>query len=456
MEHSYFESALPLDVITGVPPFHRMIKNASELLTSFIAAERKKLESINMPHMPTLGSAYEAIANGGIESEFVLPPNLDLRVVSGFIEGLPNQIDGMLVRGEGTRYGLTDQFIYPIDQILCVLEVKKTLNKADLVDGIQHLAAVQRLFQDRFPARLEGEEQFGFNLARESYEKITGRTGPRSDAALDALPVPDRLLFGALARQLYAPVTVLLGFDGYGTEHGLRRAMQRIVDSNVGIDSNMTPERLPSLITAGNFSLVKCTGRPYLARGPNDAWVLQASARHNVARILLEFLWTKISFFCDIGMPFGPDLDHENLKELLLARGTSRNGLLGFDLGCVSYTEKKLQRSAVTVWEPTKLSAAAISVAEFVGLRGGSLKLEQSLANHIEQEHGVALDAAVTELVGTSTFSKAEDSLRMVTGNALIASFDDGTGYLDLDAERLKAWCDSQRLKPYYMNIISA
>lgn len=52
-----------------------------------------------MPHMPTLGNAYEAIARAGIDQCFVLPPGLDLRVVSGFITGLPNQFDCMLVHG---------------------------------------------------------------------------------------------------------------------------------------------------------------------------------------------------------------------------------------------------------------------------------------------------------------------------------------------------------------------
>ncbi|KFG92336.1 hypothetical protein GQ56_0137980 [Burkholderia paludis] len=432
-----------------------MIKSASELLTSFIAAERKKVEPIDMPHMPTLGSAYEAIATAGIENEFVLPPNLDLRVVSGFIEGIPNQIDGMLVRGEGRRYGLTDQYIYPIEQVLCVLEVKKTLNKADLVDGIQHLAAVQRLFGQRFSARLDAGEEFDFDLARESYEKLTGRAGPRTDAALDALPAPDRLLIATLARQLYAPVTVLLGFDGYRTENGLREAMLDIVESNLGNDSNTSPDRLPSLITAGSFSLVKCTGRPYLASGPEGEWVLLASARHNVARILLEFLWTKISVFCDVRMPFGLDTDHENLKELLLARGASQGDRLGFEVRSFSYSEKKLQRPAVTVWEPAKLSAAAIALAEFVGMRGGRLELEQSLSDYIQHDHCVALDDAVAELVSTSTFCKRENALQTVTGHALIASFDDGTGYVDLDGARLRAWCDDQGFEPYYTNIVT-
>jgi hypothetical protein len=337
-----------------------------------------------------------------------------------------------------------------------VLEVKKTLNKSDLVDGIKHLAAVQRLFKQHFSARFEAEEEFDFHLARESYEKLTGRAGPRTDAALDALPAPDKLLFVALARQLYAPVTVLLGFDGYGTEHGLREAMVDIVESNLGKDSDISPELLPSLITAGTFSLVKCTGRPYLVRGPEDTWVLLASARHNVARILLEFLWTKISVFCEVRMPFGLDMDHENIKELLLAKGVCKDEGDGFELRSFSYPEKKLQRAAVTVWKPIKLSAGAIALAEFVGMKGGRLELEQSLGNYIQHEHCIALKDAVTELISTSAFCKRENALQKVTGQALIASFDDGTGYVDVDHARLKAWCVEQGFKPRYVSLIDA
>jgi hypothetical protein len=432
-----------------------MIKNASELLTSFIATERKKVEPIDMPHMPTLGSAYEAIANAGIEKEFVLPPNLDLRVVSGFIEGIPNQIDGMLVKGEGQRYGLTHEYLYPIEQVLCVLEVKKTLNKADLVDGIEHLAAVQRRFQESFADRATAGEKFDFHLARESYEKLTGRAGPRTDGALDALPPSDRLLYTMLARQLYAPVTVLLGFDGYKTEGGLRRAVLDVIESNLGSDSNTSPELLPSLITGGNFSVLKLTGRPYLASGPEESWVLLASARQNVARILLEFLWSKISVFCKVRMPFGLDMDHENLKALVMAHGVSRGCQSGFELRLLSYAKDELERSAVEVWEPTKLSAGAIQLAEFVGIYGGSVELSQSLADYIQSKYGLKLEDAISELVGTSTFCKQESALRTVTGNALVASFDDGSGYVDMDAERLRAWCDNQGFHMAYVRIMS-
>jgi hypothetical protein len=126
-----------------------LIHKASELLEIFIQEEAKKIADLDMLHMATLGSAYEEITKQGIDQSFVIPKNLDLRVVSGFIktfEGmLPQQIDCMLVHGEGTRYGLTEQHIYAIDKVLCIFEVKKTLRKPDLLDAFDHLGALRKI-----------------------------------------------------------------------------------------------------------------------------------------------------------------------------------------------------------------------------------------------------------------------------------------------------------------------
>jgi len=429
-----------------------MIKNASELLAAFITKQRENAESFSMPHMPTLGSAYEAIAKQGIDQQFVLPPNLDLRVVSGFIEGLPNQIDAMLVRGEGQRYALTDQYIYPARQVLCVLEVKKTLNKAALRDGLAHLAEISRHFLKDFDTRYESDEDLDFSHARSSFEQLTGRLGPRNTQEADSLPIRDRILYGLLARQIHAPVAVLLGFDGYATEQGLRTAVLDIIESKAGNNSDATPELLPSLVTAGAFSVIKCTGQPYVIAGPNDGFIILASARHNIARILLELLWTKISVACNARMPFGPDLDFESLKELLAAKGASRDGHLGFELATYEHSEKKLQRSEVKVWEPTRLSAAAVYIAELVSFRFGSLKLDASLADDIRNEHQVELDAAVQELVDTQTYCRSQTELRAIGSGAAIASLEDGTGYADRYRDRLQIWCDQKGLDVTFMS----
>jgi hypothetical protein len=91
-----------------------MISSASELLQAFIDTSVGHVGEVSMPHMPTLGEAYEAITKRSIDQDFVLPPGLNLRVVSGFISDedyLSGQVDCMLVQGDGTQYGLTDKHI---------------------------------------------------------------------------------------------------------------------------------------------------------------------------------------------------------------------------------------------------------------------------------------------------------------------------------------------------------
>ncbi|MDQ6212127.1 DUF6602 domain-containing protein [Achromobacter insolitus] len=421
-----------------------MIKNASDLLTAFIDREKQKLASVSMPHMPTLGSAYEAIAKDGIDRQFVLPPGLDLRVVSGFIDGCDNQIDGMLVRGEGQRYGRTDQYIYPARQVLCVLEVKKTLDSNALDDGIDHLASILQHCNVDLRARLDAGEDYDIRSARLSYEKLTGRIGPPTAQAALNLPEPDRINFFTLFFQSHAPVGVLLGFDGYGTERGLRSAMLKVIESNKGALAKNFPEILPTLITAGTFSLVKCNGQPYLCRAPNGGWVLLASGRENVARILLELLWTKISLFCGVRMPFGTDLDHEYFAPLLVVEGESVGGRGKFNISEHKVSERNLRRPGTTDWEPRKLSAAAVDVARSLALQPCPLKLDVALSNLIHKKHGVVLGDAVMELVNTHAYCRSDTELRPIGINTLIVVREDGTGYADLNMDRLSAWCEKQ------------
>lgn len=431
-----------------------MIKNASELLAAFIAKERAEEEKFSMPHMPTLGEAYEGIARDGIDQEFVLPPNLDLRVVSGFIEGLPHQIDCMLVRGDGVPYSRSGKHYYKAAQVLCVMEVKKTLNKAALVDGINHLAEIQKHCLADFDRRYESDEVFDFSQAQCSYERLTGRIAPRSAKQIDSLPDHERLLFGILARHAFVPVTVLLGFDGYATENGLRTAMVDVVEDNTGANSVASPDLLPSLITAGRFSLLKCTGQPYLLAGPKGWLVVQASARHNIARILLEFLWTKISVFCKVRMPFGQDLDYENIKELLLVQSMTHNGQQGFKVRAEEMSEKALQRTEVKIWKPAKISPAAVDLAQRLAFFGGQLDLGDALKSHLRKEYQVALDDAVQELIATYAYCRSEETLQIIGDEAYVTILDDDSGYADIDLGRLQTWCEQQGLKGGFISVI--
>ncbi|STQ74585.1 DUF6602 domain-containing protein [Grimontia hollisae] len=161
-----------------------MIDKASELLEQFIQIETQALAEIDMPHMPTLGSAYEEVTKQGIDQDFVIPKGLDLKVVSGFIsvgeEMLPQQIDGMLVCGKGKQYGRTQEYIYPIDQVLCIFEVKKTLNKADYIDAFDHLRVIRNKYAEYFESKFDEDPTFEPNIdvARKHFSQITGKEAP--------------------------------------------------------------------------------------------------------------------------------------------------------------------------------------------------------------------------------------------------------------------------------------
>jgi hypothetical protein len=434
-----------------------MITAASDLLAAFIAEEVQKLEGFDMPHMPTLGEAYEAVARAGIDQRFVLPPGLDLRVVSGFIIGLPNQFDCMLVHGPGQRYGLTDEFFYPIEQVLCVFEVKKNLTKAELSDAIQHLASVQQMFAESFARRYQaGEVRVNFQRAAQSFAQVTGRKGAETIQALDAMPIGDRALFAFLARSPHAPVTVLFGFGGYTTEQGLRKGMLDIVESSVGTSGNTSVDLLPTLVTSNNHSLVKCNHQPYLLRRADAEWVCLASTRHNPARILLELLWSKISNHFDVRMPWGDDMELETLQELMVAQALPHANSFGWKYLSIEYSEKRLQREATVQWEPAVLSAAAMTVVSLLGAHGGSLELNESLAAYIAKKHNLPLADVVVELVDSSAFARSESMLHIIAPVTCVGHLDDESGVVALDRDKLDQWCEARGLRPTFMTIMAA
>jgi hypothetical protein len=217
-----------------------MITQASELLALFIEEEKKKLNGVIMPHMPTLGSAYEEITKQGIDKEFVIPKLLNLRVVSGFIEisgeMLPQQIDCMLVEGEGQQYGITDQYIYNIDCILCIFEVKKTLTKSDYSDAFDHLGSIRRKFTDHFEEKLRsGTFEPDISCARKAFAQITGKMAPTHYLDIHQLPKTEAILFYALVQEQHAPISIVHGYGGYKTESGLRSAFIDIIEERAKI-----------------------------------------------------------------------------------------------------------------------------------------------------------------------------------------------------------------------------
>jgi len=360
-----------------------MISHASELLSLFIDAEKEKLKGVNMPHMPTLGSAYEEITKQGIDQAFVIPKSLDLRVVAGFIEisgaMLPEQIDCLLVEGEGRRFGI----------------------------GIHQLS--------------------------------------RSDG----------ILFYTLVQEQHAPVSIVHGYEGYKTESGLRNTFMDIIEerSKLGGPGLGIPS-FPTLVTSNNFCLVKGNGLPYLAIKDEKSWVAIFSTRHNPARIILELIWSKISRYCSVKMPWGIDLDIENIAPLLIAEPIEYGGHAGWWYKSIEPKERRLTRDENSLWEPARVGAAETAAINIMAMNGGYLQLDAGLKNYLEKTHNCTLDLVVKNLIQSRAFAQDGDYLRPLASMTHVLINDDESGYIALERDRFDSWCQQNGRQPAYLTIV--
>ncbi len=435
-----------------------MINSASELLKIFIEQEKKKLDGFDMPHMPTLGNAYEEITKHGIDKDFVIPRSLDLRVVSGFIEisdvQLPQQIDCMLVEGEGKRYGLTDQYIYDIGDVLCIFEVKKTLAKAEYIDALDHLGAIRRSFSEYFEAKIKtGSFEPEIIHARKLFAQITGKIAPEKYRDIRLLPEVEAILFYTLIQEQYAPVSIVHGYGGYKTEKGFRTAFIDIIEERGKINGQgLGVPNLPNLVISNDYCLIKGNGHPYLVMR-DDQWIAMFSTRHNSARIILEIIWAKIASRFQAHMPYGDDLSVENCAPLLVAEPKKIGEQVGWFYQSLEYKEKNLVRDEESAWEPESIGPAEISAINLMAMRGGYLELDDALDEYLMHSHASSSIQVIDNLVKTKVFAKTGNYLRPIGRLTHVLTNDDESGYVATDRNRFDAWCKLHGRDAAYLNI---
>ncbi|QOR62812.1 DUF6602 domain-containing protein [Sulfurovum sp. ST-21] len=437
-----------------------MIRKASELLELFIQEESRKLEGLDMPHMPTLGSAYEEVTKQGIDKNFAIPKFLDLRVVSGFItvggEMLPQQVDCMLVHGDGQRYGLTEQFIYDIDKVLCLFEVKKTLRKNDYIDAFYHLGAIRRKFAEYFEYRLENEDyEPDIKAARRHFSQITGKIAPECYSGIHTLSKSDGILFYTLVQETLAPVSIIHGYEGYKTENGLRSAFIDILEEKrkKGGDGLGVPN-IPTLVTSNNLCLVKGNGVPFLTIKDKNKWIAVFSTRHNSAKLILELIWSKISLYFDAKMPWNDGLHMDSIQPLLMAEAVEEGDKAGWMYNTLEFKEGQLRRDDDNNWEPAPLGKAEIAAINIMAIRGGYLPLDEEMDEFLKKEHDTSLNEVAENLILTRFFMRDENYIRPTTMHTHIITTDDGNGFVANEKDRFDLWCKEMQIEPYYMNLL--
>ncbi|SHJ41299.1 DUF6602 domain-containing protein [Pseudomonas luteola] len=435
-----------------------MIRKASELLKEFIETEKRKLDGFSMPHMPTLGSAYEEITKQGIYQDFAIPKHLDLRVVSGFIaiggEMLAEQIDCMLVHGEGEKYGLTQQHKYDINSVLCIFEVKKNLRKSDYVDAMQHLAKIRRKFADNFEERLMNEGyKPDITNARRRFSQLTGKVGPEEYLDIHYLPKAEGLLFYTLVQESLSPITIIHGYEGYKTEHGLRTAFIDILQEALENGDGWEVPSIPTLVTSNNFCLVKGSGIPFLVVQNNNEWVSVFSTRHNSVKLILELIWSKISEYFNIQMPWDDGLHMDSVQPLLIAEAKEIDDAAGWTYRIKEFKEKHMERGDDNLWSPSRIGKAEMSAINIMAMQGGYLCLDDGMNEYLTRNHGVTIDQVSETLISTRQFMRYGEYIRPIHPRTYVITNDDATGFVASEIERFDLWCVENQVAPHYMSI---
>lgn len=294
------------------------------------AKEAVALDRYDIQHPTIIGNMYEGLTRQLIRNSVF--PGLDLRVVDGKIRDadgrLSDQIDCMLVEGSGDPIPYTESFVYPIDKVIAVVEVKKNLYSKDLKDAYSNLRTVNRWSK--------GETSLG--LARSAYRAIVRRDASAED--LPAMPDALQMLFGCLAKDSLAPARIVMGYFGFATEWSLRAHLIKYLRQeieNAAIEGKsgvygFGPASFPNLIVCRDSALLKLNAMPYgspisdqLAIAPigdqDGWWPFYASMSGKNGLALLELIWTRLRN--RYGLPasiFGDDLDIEELTPLLFAK----------------------------------------------------------------------------------------------------------------------------------------
>lgn len=354
-----------------------IIETIHQLLVAMKKNGIKEIEPyLNIGHNPTIGDMYEGLTQQLMEKTIF--KDLDMHVVSGKITNssgkLSKQIDCMIVLGQGDKLPYTDKYIYDINNVIAVIEVKKNLFSNELSDAYDNLKSVIDVATPNRDIRV--------NMFRDAFTGISKMELPEHEQ-VNRLEEKYQLLYHSLVIECFLPIRIIFGYDGFANEQSLRKKfveyISQHVDPSTGNAKGFGATSLPNLIIAKENSLIKTNGMPYaITFDEKDEYCWIASYRRNPLRIFLELLWTRLTYLHDVPTNiFGDTLIEEALMPLLATYGTKK----GWKYKVIEYSEQNfIDMDKDSNWKPVVLSQA-----EFVLLNQLCIKetvsIDESLTN---------------------------------------------------------------------------
>ena len=418
-----------------------MINTLADLLKEFSEKENQVLKEQNIVHRPSIGTMYEGLTADILKRS--LFSGLGLVVAkSSFIKGCPNEFDVILAEGEGYNYPHTDKYQFAPEQVLAVIQVKKTLNGKDLKDSYENLKAIAGLYVGVEP------EEYMCRLATDSVQNTLQRSV--GDYAAGKLALEEEYVYHSLVTEAQLPVTIVIGYNGLKSEESLREKYYEFLGGMVSSDDDVkrgySPNNFPSLMICENNSIVKLMGIPYnapLSQSPEGWWDFIASSHYNPMYFFLDMLWTKLQFKYDLpNLIFGEDLDTPKMIPFLSGRIVKKGERLGWEYWYHYYGKKDLKSVEGTIeWQPKYLDEMQFLVMLHLCEEG---ELDFTKEPQIEKdalEFGYqTIDDFVKSLCDTGVVAKVEpNKIRLLKQDCQVMMINDKY-IMGESSERLNNW----------------
>jgi hypothetical protein len=272
-------------------------------------------------HPTLVGDMYEGLAREMIEAS--LFEKLDLKVAKGLITSSSGrhsrQVDCMIVRGDGTKLPHTDHSIFHINDVLAVIEVKKTLSRdeiRDCFDKTNHLTTlvVEELSANGSPSSAA--------MHRDGFSAVSGLVYP--DGPIDGEPVST--IYRWLMAESIVPLTIALGFYGYLTEVKFREAL--VDELRQRREATRDSLGIPTCVVAGDLVFVKSNGMPFVHRKTELQWTRAYTQKGLVSRTLVNLIWYRICRLLNRDYAALTDGKAYSCNPLSILRTTKKGGLV--------------------------------------------------------------------------------------------------------------------------------
>jgi hypothetical protein len=423
-----------------------MINTIADILLKLKAEEEKKINEFSSKYETTLhptiiGDMYEGAAKNLLEKTIF--KQLDLKVTSGQIVNkkgdLSAEVDCMIVEGNGQQIPNTDKYIYDISDVIAVIEIKKNLNKADLLDSYFKMEKLSRMFDPRDMSENE------YRMFRDAFRSITRIEVP-AHKDVDKFPLEIQMIYHTLLVESLMPLRIVFGFYGYKSMQSLRQGFINFLDNHISTEEKLIkgfgPGSFPNHIFTRNSSLVKANGMPYFGTlDENSFWEVYISSTHNPLLHFLELLWTKLSYKHGISSDvFGDDLSMEGFFRYLGAKPKEVNNQVGWEFRYDELTKDFDTTPFFYAWEPHELTEYEFIVVNWL-CGGEELNTKSDMFNDLLKEAGINEESFVKQLnLKNLVYKDKVDNLRLLTDEC-VTGIKNGSFYAGENKDgRMMSW----------------